>query len=58
MFQRGVTGLGSVGEKKMRSTFTSTTAPEATEPNGHTHDNHKLPGSDSPVEIPTLASRA
>ena len=36
--------------------LSSTTAPEATEPNGHTHDNHKLPGSDSPVEIPTPAS--
>ena len=29
---------------------------EAKKANGHTHDNHKLPGSDSPVEIPTPAS--
>lgn len=33
-----------------------TPAPEAKKANGHTHDNHKLPGNDSPVEIPTPAS--
>ena len=33
-----------------------TPAPEAKKANGHTHDNHKLSGSDSPVDIPTSAS--
>jgi len=39
-----------------QSRLPPTPAPEAKKANGHTHDNHKLPGSDSPVEIPTPAS--
>jgi hypothetical protein len=34
----------------------STPASEAKKVNDHTHDSHKLPGSDSPAEIPTPAS--
>ena len=36
--------------------LSSTPVPEAKKVNGHTHDNHKLPRSDSPVEILTPAS--
>jgi hypothetical protein len=39
-----------------QSRLPSTPAPEAKKVNGHTHDNHKSPRSDSPVEIPTPAS--
>jgi hypothetical protein len=39
-----------------QSRLPPTPAPEAKKANGHTHDNHKLPGRDSPVEIPTPAS--
>lgn len=39
-----------------QSRLPSAPAPEAKKANGHTHDNHKLPGRDSPVEIPTPAS--
>lgn len=39
-----------------QSRLPSTPAPEAKKANGHTHDNHKLLGSDSSAEIPTPAS--
>jgi hypothetical protein len=39
-----------------QSRIPSTPTPEAKKANGHTHENHKLPRSDSPVEIPTPAS--
>lgn len=39
-----------------QSRLPPTPAPEAKKANGHTRDNHKLPGSDSPVEIPTPTS--
>ncbi|KAF8505727.1 hypothetical protein F5888DRAFT_464683 [Russula emetica] len=39
-----------------QSRLPSTPVPEAKKANGHTYDNHKLPGSDSPVEIPTPTS--
>lgn len=42
------------GQAQSRHPSTPTT--EAKKGNGHTDDNHKLPGSDSPVEIPTPAS--
>jgi hypothetical protein len=39
-----------------QSRLPSAPVPEAKDANGHTHDNHKLSRSDSPVEIPTPAS--